>query len=306
MREYDIVVLTDDRYIDPKVKNQYIENVILEDELVIKALEKEGLKTIKKSWSDSHFDWKQAKHVLFRSTWDYAERFIEFSDWLIEVSMQTKLINPYTLIVWNLDKHYLNDLKMRRVNVVETQFIEFGDQRTLSELHGELGWTDTVLKPVVSAAAKDTYRLNPQNISEHEARYKELVKNEAMMLQPFQNSILDRGELSLMVIGGEYTHAVLKVARPGDFRVQDDFGGTVHAYEPTPEEIGLAIKAVKACDPMPIYARVDIVNDNEGNPAISELELLEPELWFRRNEKAAEKLAEVIKNYGQGANRGTV
>jgi len=306
MREYDIVVLTDDRYIDPKVKNQYIENVMLEDELVIEALEKEGLKTIKKSWSDPQFDWKQTKYILFRSTWDYAERFIEFSDWLIQVSMQTKLINPYTLIVWNLDKHYLNDLKMRRVNVVETQFVEFGDQRTLSELHKELGWTDTVLKPVVSAAAKDTYRLNPQNISEYEARYSELVKNEAMMLQPFQESVLDRGELSLIVIGGQYTHAVLKVAKPGDFRVQDDFGGTAHPYEPTQEEIHLAVKAVKVCNPQPLYARVDMVNDNEGNPAISELELLEPELWFRKNEAAVNKLAVAIKNYAQKSSKRIV
>ena len=29
------------------------------------------------------------------------------------------------------------------------------------------------------------------------------------------------------MINGQFTHAVLKKAKPGDFRVQDDFGGTV-------------------------------------------------------------------------------
>ena len=295
---HDVVVLTDDRYVGPKKGNEqsdYNSNVLFEDGLVIDALKRQGLDVVKKSWSDPAFDWTQTKYALFRSTWDYQDRFTAFSDWLINVSMQTKLINPYGQIIWNLDKHYLNDLQRKGVRIVETYFIEFGDQRTLAQIHKELGWTKTVLKPVVSASAKDTYKLDAANITDHEARFKELIKNESMMLQPFQDSIVARGELSLMVIGGEYTHAVLKIAKPGDFRVQDDFGGTVHPYEPTQEEIDLAIASVKACNPEPIYARVDIVNDNAGKPAVSELELIEPELWFRRNEEAAEQLAVAIK-----------
>lgn len=293
----DVVVLTDDRYINPKEPNKYIENALKEDQLVLDAMAAQGLKCAKVSWSDPNFDWKQTKYALFRTTWDYQERFTEFSDWLIKVSTQTKLINPYTQIVWNLDKHYLRDLEAHGVDIVETYFIEFGDQRTLAQIHKQLGWKNTVLKPVVSASAKDTFKLEISNIADHEARFKELVKNESMMLQPFQNSVMERGELSLMVIGGEYTHAVLKIAKPGDFRVQDDFGGTVHEYTPTKEEVDLAIAAVKACDPLPIYARVDIVNDNSGKPAVSELELVEPELWFRRHEEAAKKLAVVVMQY---------
>ena len=281
MKPYDLVLLTDDRYIDPAKTDQYIDNVLREDGLVMEALKRQGLKVIKKSWSDPTFDWKETRYALFRTTWDYAERFTEFSDWLIEVSTKTRLINPYELLVWNLDKHYLQDLKIKGINVVETYFIEFGDQRSLLQLHEELGWKETVLKPVVSAAAKDTFKLNQENIQDHEARFRQLIKDEAMMLQPFQNSVVERGELSLMIIDGEYTHAVLKVAKAGDFRVQDDFGGTVHEYQPTAAEIDLAIASVKACDPEPVYARVDIIDDNAGNPAISELELLEPELWTK-------------------------
>ena len=292
---YDVVVLTDDRYVDPSAGNEYIDNVLLEDQLVLDALSHCGLKCKKVSWSDPNFNWRETSYALFRTTWDYAERFTAFSDWLLKVSTLTKLINPYDLLVWNLDKHYLQDLNRRGVNVIETYFIEFGDQRSLKEIHDELGWERTVLKPAISAAAKDTFELHSNDLSTHEDHFKSLIKNEAMMLQPFQESVVDRGELSLMVIGGAYTHAVLKIAKPGDFRVQDDFGGTVHPYEPTKEEVELAISSVKACDPEPLYARVDIVNDNAGNPAISELELVEPELWFRRNEEAAMKLALAIK-----------
>ncbi len=288
----DIVVLTDDRYVDPVDQNDYVNNVMQEDQLVIDALTKKGLTVKKVSWSDKSFDWSSTNYCLFRTTWDYAERFEEFADWLMEVSLKTKLINSYDVISWNLDKHYMNDLKRAGVNIVESYFIEPKDTRSLQEIHDELGWNKTVLKPAISAAAKDTFLLDKVNTSQHEDRYQQLIQNEAMMLQPFQTSVVERGELSLMVIDGEYTHSVLKIAKSGDFRVQDDFGGTVHEYSPTTAEIDLALKAVNSYDTVPVYARVDMINDNNGEPAIGELELIEPEMWFRRNPDAANKLAE--------------
>ena len=116
-----------------------------------------------------------------------------------------------------------------------------------------------------------------------------------MMLQPFQESIMTKGEYSLVVINGKYTHAVLKIAKAGDFRVQDDFGGTVHNHEATQEEISFAENAVKACPELPIYARVDVILDNNNKLAISELELIEPELWFRNHHNASTQLAKAIK-----------
>ena len=83
--------------------------------------------------------------------------------------------------------------------------------------------------------------------------------------------------------------------KKGDFRVQDDFGGTVLKYKPNSEEIEFAETAVKACETMPIYARVDMFTDNNGQLALSELELIEPELWFRNNPDSADKLAIAVK-----------
>lgn len=115
-----------------------------------------------------------------------------------------------------------------------------------------------------------------------------------MLLQPFQQNIIEQGEVAMMVIGGKFTHAVLKKAKQGDFRVQDDFGGTLHAYQPSLEEIEFAESAVRAWDPQPVYGRVDIIRDNQDKLAIMELELIEPELWFRRNPSAADLLASEI------------
>ena len=82
-------------------------------------------------------------------------------------------------------------------------------------------------------------------------------------------------------MGGKFTHGVLKIAKYGDFRVQDDFGGTVQNYEATPEEIDFAERTIQACNPAPSYARVDIIHDNQNQHALIELELIEPELWFK-------------------------
>ncbi|MEM6642444.1 MAG: hypothetical protein AAF616_05665 [Bacteroidota bacterium] len=294
---YDVALLTDDRFIVPTQASIYISNVCTEDQLLMEALERQGLSVIRVSWSDARFDWEQARYALFRSTWDYAERFTQFKNWLTELSSHTEMINPYPLLQWNLDKHYLNDLQNADLDVVETLFIEAGSRQSLQQIHREKNWTKTVLKPAISAGAKDTFKLDHTNITEHEAKFRELIKAECMLLQPFQQNIVEQGEISIVVIGEKATHAVLKVAKSGDFRVQDDYGGTVHQYHPSKEEVNLALAAVRACQPRPIYARVDILKNNDDEPVVSELELIEPELWFRRNPAAADLLASKIKGY---------
>ena len=292
--KYDIVILTDQKHAYPKAIDDYTKNVIIEDALVANALEKLGLNVIRLAWNDSNFDWSTTKAVLFRTTWDYFDDFGKFSKWLNEVSKVTTLINSEDLIRWNIDKHYMLDLQNNGVHIAETLFIEAGSTKTLESLHTETGWKNTVLKPCISGGARYTYKLNAGNIKFHEAIFKKLIAKEAMMLQPFQHNIPLEGEVSMMVFNGQFTHAILKKAKAGDFRVQDDFGGSVHDYTPTFAEITFAIQTVSACKELPLYARVDIFNDNNGKIALAELELIEPELWFRNNPESAMVLAEGI------------
>ncbi len=174
---------------------------------------------------------------------------------------------------------------------MSTLFIERGDPRSLAHIVAESGWEDVILKPTVSGAARHTYRFHALDCERHECTFGELVEQEAMMLQPFQRSILEQGELSLMVIDGQYTHAIRKTAKAGDFRVQDDHGGTVHRFEPSADEILFAEAAVAAVPFDVLYARVDLIRDNDGALAIMELEMIEPELFFRFCPEAADKLA---------------
>lgn len=295
MKIYDIILLTDKRYINDSSTDAYKHNVFYEDFLVQEALNKIGLRTLRLAWDDPIFNWSQTKAILFRTTWDYFERFEEFSKWLVQVSSQTILLNSEKLIRWNIDKHYLLDLHKKGVNIAPTHYIEQGSKTTLRELHKQLNWNETVLKPCISGAARHTYKLNKNTISDFEDLFSELISNESMLLQPFQYKIISQGEISMMVFNGQFTHAILKKAKKGDFRVQDDFGGTVHKYNPTNEEIVFAENAVLACQELPIYSRVDIFTDNNRRIALSELELIEPELWFRHFPEAAIILAKGLK-----------
>lgn len=295
MKKYDVIILTDKRYVNPEKLDSYIQNVLDEDNYVKLALEKQDLKVIRLSWDDATFDWSTARYILFRSTWDYFDRFSEFSKWLNTVSNQTTLLNSEKIIHWNIDKHYLQDLQQNGVSICESYFIEKGTQSALKELSQKYNLKDFVLKPCVSGAARHTYKISSENITKYETVFSELIANEAMIIQPFQYNIVEKGEISLMIINGKFTHAVLKIAKPGDFRVQDDFGGSVHNYTPTQEEILFAENAIKACVELPIYARVDVFTDNNGKLAIAELELIEPELWFRNHPVAADELAKGIK-----------
>jgi len=291
---YDVIVLTDQRYLKDS-DDSYKHNIFYEDKLVVNALNTEGLKADRKAWDDPKFDWTTTKSVLFRTTWDYFDRFDEFSKWLKMVSNQTILINSKALIYWNIDKHYLLELKNKGIHIPKTEFIEQHTKTTLKQLHNTLGWTDTVLKPCVSGAARHTYKLHADNLDQYEAIFQELISNEAMMLQPFQHHVVTKGEISMILFNGEFTHAILKQAKSGDFRVQDDFGGSVHNYTPNAEEIAFAQAAVNACPELPMYARVDVFLDNDNKLAIAELELIEPELWFRKHPNAAKVLAKAIK-----------
>jgi glutathione synthase/RimK-type ligase-like ATP-grasp enzyme len=297
MKKYDVVLLTESRYDTPKQVDWYIQNILTEDDLVRDALENKGLEVTRKDWSDPYFDWSSTRMALFRTTWDYFHKFQHFYNWLDRISKKTFLCNPESLVRWNLDKHYLKDLENKGINVTPTVYINKGSKISLREIYKETNWKETVLKPTVSGAARHTYKMNTNNIADHEAIFKDLIRQEDMMLQEFQKSVLEKGEIAFMVIGGKFTHAILKKAKEGDFRVQDDFGGTVHNYDANDEEIKFAEKVVSVCEPQPVYARVDIIDDNDGNPAVTELELIEPEMWFRHNPEAAETLAESIIEY---------
>ena len=292
---FDVIILTDYRYVNPEKTDWYIDQVLLEDKILQTSLEKKELKVCKKDWADKDFDWTTTKYAIFRTTWDYFERFDEFLAWLEDTKNKTTFINSAEIINWNIDKHYLQDLERNKINIAPTLFIEKRDAITLQELFKKTNWNEAVIKPAISGAARHTYRVSPSNYRNYENIFKELIDKECMLFQEFLNSITEKGEISLIMIDQKFTHAVKKMAKKGDFRVQDDHGGKVERYCPSQTEVLFAEQCIENSPFSPIYARVDIVYDNKNKISLSELELIEPELWFRNNPESAKLLAEKIK-----------
>ena len=291
MKKYDVVVLTDSRYVNPLKTNTYISNVLREDELVINALKEKNLSVVKKDWNDSIFDWETTRSILFRSTWDYFDKFELFKKWFNKTKNKCLMINSTETIEWNIDKHYLLDLQKHQIPIPNSEFIKRGSSIDLSLLMQKKNWNEIVVKPTISGAAKNTYRLKKEEIIQFGPTWEKLIYKEDFIVQEFQNNVISEGEVAMIVIGGKFTHAVLKKAKEGDFRVQDDFGGSIAIYNPSEEMVKLAEKCTRILTPIPSYARVDIIWDNLMELAVSELELIEPELWFRLNPNAAQKLA---------------
>lgn len=289
-----VALVNDHRWIDPKTLDDYTRNILQEDRILSDALGAHGIEVSRVNWADPQIDWRGFDAIVIRQTWDYFERLDEFRAWLDRVETLTRVFNPAEVIRWNCDKHYLVDLISAGVPTVPTIVIEPQDPApALAALLERHGFSQAVIKPAVSGAGRETYRVEQSDTSALEPSWQRLVAAEAMLLQPFMPAIIERGEVSLMVIDGQVTHAVRKIAAEGEFRVQDDHGGTVHPHEPGPREIAVAQAALAAVPGSVSYARVDLVQTENG-PLVMELELIEPELFFRRHADAAGRLVGAI------------
>jgi len=289
-----VALVNDHRWIDPPERTAYIRNILQEDRILSKAFVSRGFEVSRVDWADAKIDWGIFDSIVIRQTWDYFDRFNEFMAWLNRVENETRVVNPGNVIRWNCDKRYLIDLAAAGVPTVTTRVI---DRQTpapeLADLMDRHGFAEAVIKPAVSGAGRETYRLSRDEADQQESTWQRLVNGESMLLQPFMPAIVERGEVSLVVIDGEVTHAVRKIAADGEFRVQDDHGGTVQPHEPRDCEVAVASGALAAAPGAVSYARVDLVESQDG-PRVMELELIEPELFFRQHSEAAMGLAVAV------------
>jgi len=249
-----------------------------DDRLAIPAFASRGARVQAVCWDDPRADWSSFDLVLIRSAWDYTERPQEFLAWLRRMEAEeVPLWNPPGLAAWNADKRYLRELGMAGVPVVPTRWVEPGEGVTLPEIMRAAGWARAVVKPVVSANARDTWTATGSAADQR--RFDELAGRRPVMVQPFLDEIAVEGEWSLVFFGGELSHAALKRPAAGDFRVQEAHGGTTRAARPDAATVAAAAAALDAV-PFPwLYARVDGVRIG-GAFHVMELEMLEPSLFL--------------------------
>jgi glutathione synthase/RimK-type ligase-like ATP-grasp enzyme len=262
---------------------------MVDDELLASALRKRGSEARAVAWDEPGMDWSAFDLCLVRSTWDYHDKHREFLDWAQQVEAAAGLQNPSDLITWNIDKTYLRELAEAGVPTVPTVWAERGSDASLEAVLAQGGWDQAVVKPVVDLGARNLHRVRA---GEGSPALRLTLERSGAMIQPFLPSLEAEGELSLIYVEGELTHAVRKRAAAGDFRVQSIWGGSVERAEPEAVEVEIAERALAQLDETPLYARVDLVAGLDGEPCLIELELIEPNLYLTYHPPAADALAE--------------
>jgi glutathione synthase/RimK-type ligase-like ATP-grasp enzyme len=253
-----------------------------ENDLLVGELRALGVTAEIHPW-DEALDWSGYGLALVRSTWDYWDRLDEFLAWAERTDQQTALRNPAEVIAWNHHKGYLPALGEQGIHVIPTALLTRGSDRArvdavLAEFRERHGDVEIVGKPAVSAGARGALRARV-DAPETAAHLEGLVADGDALLQPLVDSVLTRGETSLIFFGSEFSHAVRKVPAPGEYRIHEHHGGTVQEHVPTEAELAVA-RAALAAAPAPVaYGRVDLVELADG-PAVMELELIEPELFL--------------------------
>ena len=205
------------------------------------------------------------------------------------------MINPPALLRWNGDKAYLAELAERGVSTVPTLAVEACCDADLEEARRRFESDWLVIKPPISASASGTHRLGPNDDLPAES------VRRPMIIQPLIEEIARTGEFSLMLFNGEFSHAVVKRPKSGDFRVQPHLGGVTLPSKAPPGAEQLAREALAAAPAEAAYARVDIIPDDEGTLRIMELELIEPALYLDHSPDGGASFTNAILKLAQKA-----
>jgi glutathione synthase/RimK-type ligase-like ATP-grasp enzyme len=274
-------------YVSYQIQEKYTSATVDEDKTLLDFLTNKGLSIERVIWNDPAADWKSYDVAIIKSPWDYHEHITEFKQWLDHLeSLNVKLLNPYEHVRWNMDKHYLGEIAASGLAVIPSFFLEKGDRLDLNALTAHFNTEKLIIKPCISAGAKNTFILTAQNLADYEAQINGLLLEEAFLAQPFMPEI-HYGEWSFLFFNGVYSHSLLKIPKDGDFRVQSYHGGSVNAQEGVDKHIQSAAAYVEQYAQGCLYARVDglIVN---GELNLMELELIEPYLFLDTHEEASE------------------
>jgi glutathione synthase/RimK-type ligase-like ATP-grasp enzyme len=265
-----------------------------DDRLLIPALERRGCRAGPALWDDRAQRWGEYDVVVPRSTWDYHRRLPEFLHWLDRLERASVPIwNRMPTLRWSIDKRYLRALEAAGIPVTPTAWVSKGSAVTLRDLTQSVHSDALVVKPAVSASAFETWRTDGSPSREDEARFARTVEHRDLMIQPFLPVFQTDGEISQVFIDGTFSHAVRKRPRPGDFRVQEEHGGTAEHTTVAGDLVRQAARALAVAPEATLYARVDGVVIN-GGLVVTELELVEPRLYFGWERTAPDRFADAL------------
>jgi glutathione synthase/RimK-type ligase-like ATP-grasp enzyme len=265
-----------------------------DDRLLLEALDACGIAAEPAVWSSASVPWKSFDTVVIRSCWNYHLHIEAFRAWLDRLeTLGVRVLNSPALVRWNSEKRYLLDLARRGVATIPTIVVPAGKGADVEGIVVAEGWSHFVIKPAISASGYETYELHTPLDDAARASIARATSAGDALVQPFAIEVSRDGEYSFTFIGGEFSHATLKRAAPGEFRVQNEHGGSAQPVTAPRRLIEQAERVIAALPETPVYARVDGIA-RDGSFLLMELELIEPNLYLEHSAGAADKLARVI------------
>lgn len=241
-----------------------------------------GLDAALAAWDDPAVDWASFDLAVVRSTWNFYECEHAFRHWIERTDEATRLLNPASLMLRTIDKTYLAELERSGVPVVPTHFL--APSENIEEVVTERGWDRFVLKPTVSAGSYMTERFSLDSLAQAGEFAASLSRTHKVMVQPYMSAVERGGEVALNHVDGELTHGVLKSPR---FVGQEE--SVSSAITPSSEQRAVAEKVMETIGEAWLYARIDLMADEDGEWLLSEMEVIEPSLFFLQHRPAMER-----------------
>ncbi|WP_418152409.1 RimK family alpha-L-glutamate ligase [Litorimonas sp. RW-G-Af-16] len=241
------------------------------------ALAAEGIELVSIRWRDAAAKAAEFDAMLPLMVWDYFEgNEAAFLSEMAKAEQTTKLFNNFKVLKWNANKSYLDELEASGAPVIHTVTVDRVTEANVTKAFDKLGTDMLVIKPQVGGGAwrQVLYKKGDPFPS------KDQLPPDAALIQDFLPSVQTEGEFSFLYFGGAFSHAVLKQAKPGDYRIQSLYGGTETPYTPTSDERESARSVLDSLDFTPLYARVDLLRGRDGRLRLIELEMLEPYLYL--------------------------
>ncbi len=242
-------------------------------------------------WDDDTVRWDDYDLVVLRSTWDYPSRRAEFLEWASSIA---RLENPFSIVEYSSDKHYLADLEAHGLNVIPSRFYAVGESPNFD--FGDL--VDFVVKPCVGAGSLHVVRYRGDDLAAATRHVEALhADGRDVLVQPYIHSVDTLGERGLIFINGTFSHAMAKGAMLNVAQSERDFLYRREQMSSALAEADATLYATEVLDIMGLsallYARVDLVATIRGW-LVMELELVEPSLYLTFDGGAAAKLASGI------------
>ena len=204
------------------------------------------------------------------------------------------MANPAAVLARNSDKRYLAELGRQGVAIPPTTWTDRVTREQLDAMFDATGAERLIVKPTVSGGAWKTRSLRRDETSAD-------LPGGDMMIQPYLPTIETEGETSLLFFGGRLSHVVNKRPVAGDFRIQVQYGGRYTAAPVPPAgALALATQTLAAIDAPLLYARIDVVPDNDGRWLLMEAELIEPDFYLDHDPNAGAGFAKAVQELLRG------